>query len=504
MHVVTAEEMYEIDRFTMKEIGLPGIVLMENAGREIVRKMVKQIKKDDQIAVLIGTGNNGGDGFVIARYLLSQGYKVGCFLIPKQEKIKGDAHTHMEAFLRAGYEIDHLSDLNKLAQYNVFVDAMLGIGINREVSSPYQEVIEMCNKSEGLKLSVDIPSGISANSNQPFGQAFQASITYTVQCPKLSAFSFPAANYYGKLEIVNIGIPPKAIELPRYKRKLWTRKDVRDSMSERRPDSHKGSYGKGLIIGGSKAMTGAPIMASKAALRSGAGLITSAIPEEVHPVVASHLIEATFSPWDSMNGEFSGEINSDLAAYNGVAIGPGMGRGNGSKTLVSTVLKEFKGTLVIDADGLYHLSDLKDVLRARKSPTILTPHDGEIARLFNMDIKAIQRNRFSLSLDFAQEYGVYLVHKGPFTIVATPDGHQFFNHSGNAALAKGGSGDVLTGILLAFAMQNGNLQEAISNAVYIHGKAAEELTNKDHSLLDVIATDVIEALPKVFRTFYYD
>ncbi|WP_102349561.1 NAD(P)H-hydrate dehydratase [Bacillus sp. Marseille-P3661] len=504
MQIVTANELYEIDRFTMNEIGIPGILLMENAGQAFTRKALDYLNEGDKILILIGTGNNGGDGFVITRVLKSLGFNVDAVLIPKKEKITGDALVHLTALERSGYTVKPFTTVQCLQNYDVIIDAMLGIGLKGNLKSPYQEVIAACNECDAVKLSVDIPSGVTADGNQPIELAFKANVTITLHLPKLSAFTFPARDFYGELEVVSIGIPPKASESVETMRKCWTKQDVCNSIPLRSSSSHKGDYGKGLIIGGSNSMSGAPILTTKASLRAGGGLITLAIPDVIHSTVASQVVEAMFSPWSSELGYFSGEIGLDLSKFNSIAFGPGMGREKGGEIILSELLDTFQAPLIVDADGLFYLTSpkLKEKLKQRLAPTVLTPHSGEMARLLNFSVKELEQNRFEYSRKFAMEYGVFLVLKGPYSIVTTPSGEQYINTTGNPALAKGGTGDVLTGIILAFVMGHSNLQEAISNAVYVHGKAAEELVAQNHSMVDVLATDVINALPLVFRTFF--
>jgi ADP-dependent NAD(P)H-hydrate dehydratase / NAD(P)H-hydrate epimerase len=247
-----------------------------------------------------------------------------------------------------------------------------------------------------------------------------------------------------------------------------------------------------LVIGGSLSMPGAPIMAAKAALRSGSGLLTVAIPEEIHSIAASHICEAMFKPLSNQNSLF--KKPDEQIPYDAIAIGPGLGRDSTAEERVREALM-LSAPLVIDADELFHLTNMLPLLKKRRSITVLTPHTGEMARLLGWSVEEVEHNRIQLLKQFAKEYGIYLVLKGPYTIVTTPTGSQFINTTGNAALAKGGSGDVLTGIILAFLMQHKVIQGALSNAVYLHGAAADYLVETSHSQLDVIASDFIEALP---------
>lgn len=505
MHIVTGDEMNEIDRCTMNEIGLNGEMLMENAGRAVAGKLCKQLKKEDRVAVMIGTGNNGGDGFVIARVLLDADYHVDVWLIPPRQKIKGDARKHLEIFEAAGFEVQAYSEneavfASRRDRYTFVIDALLGTGVHGAPRSPYKEVIEQINAWPAKVVSVDVPSGVAADGGELAGEPVRADRTITLQAPKLSAVTYPSADYYGEWETVDIGIPRGVFERIAASRAMWGAGDVRRTLPRRSGSSHKGSHGKGLLVAGSSAMTGAPVMAASAALRAGAGLLTTAVPDAIHPVVASQVTEATYAPCPSENGAFSGEGTPEVD-FDGVAVGPGMGRGEGTRRIVERLLRETSSPLVVDADGLYFLDGLQPLLQERQEATVLTPHAGEMARLLGTSVKEAQNRRFEASRDYAMANGVYLVLKGPYTIVTTPDGQQYVNPTGNASLAKGGTGDVLTGLILAFMMQHSDLQSAVSNAVYLHGQAADFLVEREHSLLDVVATDVIAALPRTLRDF---
>jgi len=269
-------------------------------------------------------------------------------------------------------------------------------------------------------------------------------------------------------------------------------------LPKRQKNSHKGTYGKGLVVGGSSRMSGAIVMTAKAALRSGIGLLTMAIPECIHHTCASHLLEAMYIPCSSTNGYFTGDIPFHEVDFDVIAIGPGIGRTDSIKRVVEDAFQQ-NVPIIIDADGLFHFN--KELAKMRTAPTIITPHPGEMARLGGTSIQFVEENRFSVSRQFAMENNVYVVLKGPYTIVTTPAGDQFVNTTGNPALAKGGSGDVLTGIILALIKQAATIQEAISNAVYIHGRTADILVDENHHTnMDVVATDIIEALPKALHS----
>lgn len=504
--------MHQIDRYTMNEIGLKEEVLMESAGQAFCRQLIPKLSKEDKVVVLIGKGNNGGDGFVIGRILKEAGCNVDVWVIPPEEKICSTALAHKRIYEHSGYQWTSYQELylkkavdEKLRAYSVIIDALLGTGLSGEPKAPYSELIGKINEVKGRVISVDIPSGTSSKEGERSENSVKADETFSFQAPKLSGFLYPLAANYGKMSVLDIGIPKKAFEEQRIKRKLITEEDVQRTLAKRMPDAHKGSIGKALVIGGSLQMTGAPVLTTEACLRSGAGLTTLAVPNNIHFIVSQKTTEATFLPLGCENGEvktsnFSQEIG--LNDYDAIAIGPGLGRTQ-TYSLFSS-FNDYKGPLVIDADGLYHLSnELGKWKEDRKGgPTIITPHPGEMARLIGTSISEVQKCPFQLSKDFAEVYQMYVVLKGPYTIITSPNGDQWINTTGNASLAKGGSGDVLTGIILAFLLQHRNVTAALTNAVYIHGKTADVLV-ETHDIISVTATDVVERLPMVLRSLRY-
>jgi ADP-dependent NAD(P)H-hydrate dehydratase / NAD(P)H-hydrate epimerase len=504
MRIVTASEMYAIDRYTIQQIGMSEESLMENAGQAAARVLLERISHSERVAVLAGTGNNGGDGFVVARVLKSYGYETDLWLIPPREKVKGAAKKALEIYENAGYEVKYYIGYEKefaeqLSRYNVVIDALLGIGAKGAPRSPYKDIMEQINETDGLTVySIDVPSGVPADGGQ-VETAIQADVTISIQYPKPSAFTFPSADYYGELVVVDIGIPPIAAEKHAATRKLWRKEDVMRSLPRRTLSSHKGTYGKGLVIGGSRNMNGAVVMCAKAALRCGAGLLTIGLPDEIHPIVAVHVPEVMYFPCPSSDGYFAGDMEIEGIDIDAIAVGPGMGRTEGTRSIVEKVLRQ-SVPVVLDADALFYWKDYVSLVKEREQPTILTPHSGEMARMIDATIREVEEDRFRISKQFAMKYGVYLVLKGPYTIVTTPDGKQFVNATGNPALAKGGSGDVLTGMILSFLMQHEDIQAAVSNAVFVHGKAADVLVDTRHSQLDVLATDVIEAIPHILHS----
>ncbi|WP_085505080.1 NAD(P)H-hydrate dehydratase [Thalassobacillus devorans] len=503
MYIVTAHEMYDWDRKSIEEAGMDGKILMENAGRAVAEQVEKRVRNDQHIVVLIGAGNNGGDGFVIARTLLNRGYSVKAWQLVPDEKIKGDALVHKQLYLGAGFELEHLTKVNvlfrELDQADVIIDAMLGIGVNGKLKPPFDQVTAYANQSQALKIAVDIPTGVPADEGITDFDGLQADYTCIIAAPKLSAFLPHTAPYYGEWEVVEIGLPAKMLKKSSVS--LWNSEHARSTLPERHPFSHKGTHGKALVIGGSYLMPGSIALSARAALRSGAGLAAVATPESAWPSVSMHIPEATAVSTSEENGVLAEKVEVDFTGYDAVAIGMGMGRSDASRTIVQQVVEEADVPVLIDADGLYLLKQLLEVLKNRTGPAVLTPHPGEMAHLLGITIPELLARPFEWSQRFAYNHGVYIVLKGPSTIITAPDGTQVVDTSGNAGLAKGGSGDVLSGILLAFMMQSQSITEALCNGCFLHGKAAELLTTEGHSKADLLATDLIEGLSRAFRTF---
>ncbi|UCZ53680.1 NAD(P)H-hydrate dehydratase [Bacillus shivajii] len=510
MYVVTGDEMHQIDRFTMEHIGLSEETLMENAGQAFFRQLLRSINKGSKIIILIGSGNNGGDGFVIARLLKEAQIKTNVWLIPQEGKIKGAALRHKEIYENSHY-IWHSFEkqphrfYEQLKESDVLIDAMLGTGVKGIPRRPYSTIIEYVNTSwEGKVVSVDIPSGLPSHECGESFLALNADETYTFDAYKVSTFLPNMDRYYGKVHALDIAIPKRVYENISVKRQVITEEEVKQTLPDRDRYAHKGTAGKSLIIGGSVQMPGASILTTSACLRSGSGLVTLAVPDVILPTVSQKLTESMFLPLRSEDGELTSlsidQINDQK--FDAIAFGPGVGRAN--QYQLYKTFNEFDGPLIIDADGLYHLSlELSKWKKGREGgPTIVTPHVGEMARLMNISLDTVEKNRFDISKRLAITYNMYVVLKGPNTIVTTPDGKQRVNMTGNSALAKGGSGDMLTGMILSFVLQHQSVLEAICNAVHLHGKVADERL-KEYDVFSITASDLINHLPKVLKSYRY-
>jgi len=503
MFIVTAKEMYDIDHYTMEKIGLEGKILMENAGRAVAEKMKRMIQHTDRIMVAVGPGNNGGDGFVIARTLMESAYHVKVVQVVPGEKITGNARYHKNVWLYCGGEVEIvLSQMaleDVLRETDVVIDAIMGIGVKGNLRQPLAGMVRAINDAKAQTVSVDIPSGLPAGEGVTQFTAVVADATFVIGAPKLSAFLQHTASYYGEWQAVSIGFPPFVMN-KLAKRKHWRKQDVQASLPKRETFSHKGNHGRGLVIGGSATMPGAITMTSKAALKSGAGLITAAAVKAAFPTIHAHCPEVMCLPLSEQDGYITNQSIIPLNDFDAVAIGIGMGRKEATGKLTAEVLEQTEVPLIIDADGLYHLKNHLSILKERTNPTVITPHPKEMATHLDITVQELMQKPFHYADQFAQEFGVYVILKGKFTIITAPSGEQIVNDTGNPGLAKGGSGDVLTGVVLAMVMQNQPIFDALCNACYIHGKAADQQIEKRHSYYDLMATDVIESIPDVYRS----
>ncbi|GGP14787.1 NAD(P)H-hydrate dehydratase [Oceanobacillus neutriphilus] len=503
MYIVTAKEMYKIDRETIGTIGLDAKILMENAGREASREIEKRISKEDKVVILIGGGNNGGDGFVIARVLSEAGYPVKAIQVAPDEKITGDAAYHKEIYRQFGGRVEHYHEAWAdivLKEADVIIDAMLGIGVRGELRGDICTAARQVNEQDAYVISIDIPSGLPAEEGLPVFQAIKADATIMIGAVKQSAVCQHTSSYYGEWIIADIGFPGSLFQA-HTKRRLWTTSSFQESFPKREVNSHKGDHGRGLIIGGSQFMPGSVLMTTKAALRTGAGLLTTASVKGVISMIAGNIPEAMYIPTSEKNGYVTGIDNIDLSSFDAIAVGIGLGRREETGKEILPALLGFKGPILVDADGLYHLKSYLTDFGARQAPLILTPHPGELAALMDMSVSDLLLEPFRCSSEFAKRYNCYLVLKGKHTIITDPEGNQTVESSGNPGLAKGGSGDVLTGMILAMIMQSKSIFAGINNACFLHGKSADLLVQEKHSEQDLLAGDVIQGIPKAIRTF---
>ncbi len=506
MFAAGKKEMQMTDHYTINELGLPGAVLMENAGQKVVEEIIAINNNYKKIVILVGGGNNGGDGFVIGRKLWDMGYTPILWLLVPPEKIKGDANIHFNVYKNRQLPISYfngefeLSKIkNDIEDAEIIVDAMMGTGIKGEVRPPFQRIINFVNENHEGKtiVAVDIPSGLNSETGKVEGAVVKATKTITFVLPKKGFFLQEGPKYIGEWKAVDISVPPSLIERLQLKLpEIITPALVKKSLPKRIVNGHKGSFGHVLVIGGSKEYVGAPQYTAKAAFYSGAGLVSLAIPDTIYPIIAGHNSESIFMPIETENGVFSKNgkrtILSKLKKYDTVAIGPGLGRVKENKEFVLDILNGVKEqSVVIDADGLHYLKDSLHMLKELSSNIILTPHPGEMANLLNISIQEVESNRLKIAEHFATSYNVFLVLKGHRTIMATPNGALYINPIGNDSLSKGGSGDVLTGFIASFLAQGASPSAAMIAGGYLHAKAGECL-GKKYTSYSVTPMDLIQ------------
>jgi len=528
MKIVTSEEMREIDRKTIEEYGISGVVLMERAGLAVAAK-IKEIYGRKRIIVISGSGNNGGDGLVVARDLHNEGWDVKVFLTSKPEDLKGDALFHYEAAIRFGVYIRQVDELahypSGYGRHTLIVDAILGTGLSKPVTGKLLEVVGLINRSGLPILSVDIPSGVSSDDGQVMGDSVKADSTVTFGLPKRGHYLHPGAELAGSLYVEDIGFPRELLESGTLDTELLEKKDVSALIPVRRYCSNKGDYGRILIVAGSRGKTGAALMAAKACLRAGAGLVTIGIPESLSDVFQSRVTEEmTLLLPDRGDGTLSenayrGILDFVAKTSHTIAIGPGIGVSDDTTRLVKNLIENCVSPMIVDADGINSLRGDRKIFAKAKATVILTPHPGEMARLLGVSkivgknsgeklsrwkkgmtisISDIEKDRINTALSFAEETKTFLVLKGVPTIIAAPDGKAYLNQTGNPGMATAGTGDVLTGMISGLLGQTGNPLQACILGVYLHGLAGD-IAASEKGQRSLIATDVIDALPDAFK-----
>ena len=510
MRVLNSAQMREADRRTIDDIGIPSLVLMENAGRQTVAAMeaVHSDLSERQVAVLCGRGNNGGDGFVVARTLAQRGVDVSVFLLGRVADVRGDARTNLEILGRLGITVVEVADsqawelhFSEVSDCTLIVDAIFGTGLNAPVSGLIESVVADVNASGIPIVAIDLPSGLSADSPDPIGPSIEAGLTVTLAAPKLPLVLPPAETRAGDIVIADIGIPGEVLESVEGPRvDLLTRGSMRELITPRAADSHKGDYGRVLIVAGSLGKTGAAHLSAIGALRSGAGLVTIATPASCQRVIAAmapeYMTEALSETADGIDVEGVDRVLE--WARDVVAIGPGLGAAASTREFVRQLVDRATMPMVIDADGLNAFAGDPDRLAGREGrDVIITPHPGEMGRLVGMSTDEVQSSRLEVARNFAVAHHVYVVLKGHRTLIATPDEKIFINPTGNPGMATGGTGDVLTGMIAAWLAQLLDAEAACKLAVYLHGMAGD-LAEADEGEVAMTAADVAGHLGDAF------
>jgi len=506
MKLISALQMREIDHYTIENLGISGVSLMSNAAEQLAKVAMEFIPTNGKVAIFCGTGNNGGDGIGAAAYLLEKGIPVRTFLVAENDNAETDILTSdskemLNRLLEQNGSLELYSQSSDLSDYlntcAVVIDAIFGVGLNSNLRTNTLSAVNAINNSGATIISADIPSGVHADSGSILGDSVNADVTVTFTLGKPGLFVEPGCTKSGDIRICNIGIPNDVIERTSTNKYVATANDIH--LPHRRKDTHKGNYGRALIIAGSIGYTGAPSLASKAASKIGAGLVSLGAPEPIYQILATKLTEEMPFPLPSdtkgrLTANAASEIlrraeNSDVCL-----IGPGLGNSDDLTELVSSVTRLSETSIILDADGLNAISGNTDILRQANCPLILTPHMGEFVRLGGK----LDGNRIKSATDFAIEYGCILVLKGHRTITALPNGTAYVNTTGGPAMAKGGTGDVLAGMIAALIAQKFPAVHATITAVYLHGLAGD-MCAKKLGEYSVLASDIIDMLPEAIK-----
>jgi len=510
MKVVTSQQIREIDRKAIEENNLSGLILMENAGSRIFQSL-KNIYPDlrlKKIIIFAGSGNNGGDGFVVARHLYNYGVKVKVFLLAPFNKVIGEAGENLNTINKMGVELieaetTKLEEIQRTIQNSdLIIDAILGTGLQGKVTGLKAKIIDLINIANKEVLAIDVPSGLDTDTGKIEGPCIKATHTITLALPKIGLLIFPGASYAGKVTVEDIGIPSYLLKNNKIKINITTKEIVKSLLPFRAAYSHKGSFGKVLILAGSVGMTGAAYLASEAAIRSGAGIVVLGIPRSLNQIMEVKLTEVMTLPLAETEKQSLGEeaeetISKLMKNYSVLGIGPGISRQAETQRLVRKIIEKSNIPLVVDADAIYALSEDPAILKKTKTPLVITPHPGEIAKLINKDVDYILNNQLDITREIAQKYGIVVVLKGARTIIANKEGETYINVGDNSGMATGGSGDVLTGIICSLIAQSADNFSAAIAGVYIHSLAGN-LARDIKGERGMIAGDILSQVPQAF------
>lgn len=512
MKVSSVSEMRRMDQTAVEKYGIDEIVLMENAGNAVFFAIEKEIGVENKkFLVLSGSGNNGGDGMVVARKLYSQDAQVQLFFLSEEQKLKRVTKKNFNILKNTGITIRKNPDKKEIKkaikETDVIIDAILGTGLSGEVKGDYRKIIEFVNRSDKTVVSVDIPSGINGDTGEIMGVSVKSDITVTFGLPKIGNFNYPGYEHWEKLFVSHISFPPE----------LYNDSSIKVAVNEpvpieeRASDSHKGSFGKCLIISGAKKYLGAPYFSAMSFLKAGGGLSYLATPESISSSMGKRGRELVLLPQEETEaGSISKRSLEKLVKLSEnvdfVIMGPGLSLEKETQELVRSLAAKIKKPLLIDGDGLTALKDNLDILKKRKDLTVLTPHPGEFVRLFGGKIKEVKINRVQITREKAAEYGCFIVFKGANSLIGCPDGEVFVNLTGNPGMATAGSGDVLTGVIASMFKvvssddKEDKLKKAIRAGVLVHGLAGD-IASSEKGEDGITATDILNSLPEAMQNY---
>ena len=504
--VVTTQEMAAMDSHAIHQLNIPGIILMENAGRGIAGVAQKMLGEPSGkiVHLYCGPGNNGGDGYVVARHLLNRGLVVKTIILSAADKIKGDALTNLKILQNMGHQPEFITTIpESLEMPHLFIDALLGTGVKGPLRGLYADAVEKMNDNDVPVLAIDIPTGVNADTGQVDGPAIQATVTATMALPKRGLLFSPGREHAGDLEIIDISMPAGMINERDPQVYRVDVNFVKSILPFRSPDAFKNRLGMIHVIAGSKGFTGAAALASQAALRAGAGLCYLTIPESLNTILETQSAEVITQPARDEDKGFLLSSSFDhlleyLQSKSALVLGPGIGLHDETRALVHRLLDALSLPLVLDADGLNVCAGHTELLQRYKGDLILTPHPGELARLTGLSTTEIVTNRIDIARQYAGEWQCTLVLKGGPTVTARRSGRTYINSTGNAGMATAGSGDVLSGIIAGLIGQNVKTEDAAVAAVFIHGLAGD-LASAQKGQMGMLAGDILNKIPVALK-----
>ena len=509
MRVLNASQMYSAETQQTNE-GITFLRLMENAGSACARAIMNRFDTDNNICVVCGNGKNGGDGYVIARKLMQAGYRT-CLVMAFGEPKAQDAITMREQLKLMGgvpeFEWGKGQYRAALQRADVIVDAVFGIGYKERKNEQAEEVFALINGTRAKKVAIDIPSGCECDSKSVPENYIKADMTIAISCLKPIHVFKPMCTVCGEIRVVEIGLSNDIMENTEGEKiKVLTSKDAKALFPKRDLLGNKGTFGRVISICGSKNMQGAAVLAAQGAIRIGAGLVTACFPDAAYCAIAPKLTEQLMLPLPSnLQGTFSRgaipHLHENIEKNDSVLLGCGLGVNLETKDIVWEIVANCEKPLIIDADGINAVAQNIDILKSKKAPILLTPHPGEFARLTGKSIAEIESNRVELTREFANKYGVTVLLKGANTVIAQPDSDEYYvNITGNQGMAKGGSGDLLAGIILGLVSQGLSLYDAAVLGAYIHGVAGDR-ARVEYSLCGMTATDCANMLKYILKDY---
>ncbi len=510
MRILTADEMREVDRRAIEEIGIPSLVLMENASIGVADAIAESFAESETVAIFCGPGNNGGDGLALARHLDARGYRLRVFLVVAgSSRPGGDAAVQLEILRRSGLEVetvDAATDIPRLVAdcsgYDLIVDALFGTGLRRPLSGHFAELVEGLNAAARPILAVDLPSGLDGSRAEPPGPHLVTDMTVTFAAPKVAHVFPPAADATGKVVVTDLGIPPLLVDQAPGDLHLLLGHELAAYLTPRPAPAHKGDFGHTLLVAGSPGKAGAAILAALGAVRGGAGLVTAAVPEAILQAVDGGSLESMTlalptGPGGGLGAEAGAAVLAAAEGKRSAALGPGLGLRPQTAATIRRLARELPLPVVLDADALSAFAGRPGELAGRDADTVLTPHPGEMARLLGISVAEVRDDRLAAARRAAARSGAVTILKGHLTLVADPAGAVYVNPTGNPGMATGGSGDVLTGLVAALLAQGYDALAAGQLGVYLHGLAGD-LAVREIAPEALRAGDLIDYLPRAF------